>query len=87
MGEGLVIDDVAGLHAGIDHVTGNFSLQCAGYRVEGGRRAESVTLITVAGNFLEMMKKVREVGNDLEWGLSTVTAPSILFTEVAIAGE
>ena len=87
MGEGLVIDDVAGLHAGIDHVTGNFSLQCAGYRVEGGKRAESVTLITMAGNFLEMMKKVRKVGNDLEWGLSTVTAPSILFEEVAIAGE
>ena len=87
MGDGLVVDDVAGLHAGIDHVTGNFSLQCAGYLVEGGKRTKSVSLITIAGNFLDMMKKVGEVGSDLEWGLSSIAAPSILFTEVAIAGE
>ncbi len=87
MGEGLVIDDLAGLHAGIDAVTGNFSLQCAGYLVENGRRSRSISLITIADNFLDLMKKVREVGRDLEWGLSGVVAPSILFSECAIGGE
>ena len=87
MGEGLVIEDLAGLHAGIDHVTGNFSLQCAGYLVKGGKKVKSVSLITIAGNFLDMMKNMKEVGSDLEWGLSEVTAPSILFAEVAISGD
>ena len=87
MGEGLVIDDLAGLHAGIDAVTGNFSLQCAGYLVENGKRSRSISLITIADNFLELMKKVKTIGSDLEWGLSGVVAPSILFTECAIGGE
>ncbi len=87
MGEGLVIDDIAGLHAGIDAVTGNFSLQCAGYLVENGKRSRSISLITIADNFLDLMKKVRNVGSDLEWGLSNTMAPSVLFTECSIGGE
>jgi hypothetical protein len=33
------------------------------------------------------MKKVKTIGSDLEWGLSGVVAPSILFAECAIGGE
>ena len=87
MGEGLVITDLAGLHAGIDAVTANFSLQCSGYLVKGGKRDRSVSLITVAANFLELMKKVEAVGSDIEWSVSADASPSIYFTEVAIAGE
>lgn len=51
MQEGLVITELAGLHAGIDFVTTNFSLQCSGYYVKNGKCDHSVSLITVAGNF------------------------------------
>lgn len=87
MGEGLVITDFQGLHAGIDFVTTNFSLQCSGYYVKEGKRLQSVSLITAAGNFLDLMKKVREVGNDLEWKYHSVVSPSILFEGIAVSGE
>ena len=58
MKDGLVITDLAGLHAGLNHVTTDFSLQCSGYLVKDGKRDRSVALITAAGNFLDLMKKV-----------------------------
>ena len=87
MNEGLVIEGFQGLHAGINLASTNFSLQCSGYCVKDGKRDRSVTLITAAANFLELMKNVREVGNDLEWKTDTIACPSILFNGIAISGE
>lgn len=87
MKDGFVITDLAGLHAGIDFVTTNFSLQCSGYWVKDGKRDQSVTLVTVAANFLDLMKKVTDVGSDLDWKYRSVVAPSIAFSECAISGE
>ena len=87
MGDGLVITELMGMHAGIDYVTSNFSLQCAGYWVKDGKRDHSVSLITMAANFLELMKSVEEVGNDIEWGFGNVASPSVRFTSCAISGE
>ena len=87
MGDGLVITRLAGLHAGLNHVTTDFSLQCSGYLVKNGKRDRCVTLVTVAGNFLDLMKKVTAVGSDLDWEYRSVACPSILFESCAIAGE
>ena len=87
MGDGLVITSFQGLHAGIDTVTTDFSLQSSGYLVKDGKRDRSVTLITCAGNFLDLMKHVTAVGNDLEWKFRTIACPSILFESIAVSGE
>lgn len=87
MGNGVVITDLAGMHAGVDFITTNFSLQAKGYLVENGKKVRALTLITVAGNFLDMMKNVEAVGSDLEWKAHTVAAPSILFKSAAIGGS
>ncbi len=84
---GLIIDEINGLHAGLNPITTDFSLQAAGYYVENGKIVKPVNLITVAGNFLEMMKEVEVVGSDLEDALSSASAPSILFTSLSISGE
>ncbi len=87
MGDGLVITDLIGLHAGIDFVTTNFSLQCAGYAVKNGKKDHAISLITVAGNYLDLMKQVVDVGSDLEWEYHSIVAPSIRFDAMAISGE
>lgn len=87
MNEGLVITELAGLHAGIDFVTTNFSLQCSGYYVKDGKRDHSVSLITVAANFLELLNDVVEVGSDLDWQYKQIVTPSIRFNKCAISGE
>ena len=87
MGDGLVITGLMGMHAGIDFVTSYFSLQCSGYWVKDGKRDHSVSLITMAANFLEFMKSVEEVGSDIEWSYENIACPSIRFTSCAISGE
>lgn len=87
MDNGVVITELAGMHAGIDFITTNFSLQAKGYLVENGQKVRPLTLITIAGNFLDLMKKVMAVGDDLVWETRTIACPSILFSEAAIGGN
>lgn len=87
MQDGIVITDLAGMHAGIDFVTTNFSLQARGYLVKNGKKDRPVTLITVAGNFLDLMNHVQAVGSDLDWSYRSVAAPSVLFDGIAVSGK
>lgn len=87
MKEGLVITNLQGLHAGLDFVTTNFSLPCSGYWIKEGHKDHAVSLITVAGNYLELMKHVVCVGNDLDWEYHQVVTPSIRFEGCAISGQ
>ena len=67
LGDGLLITDLQGWHAGADAVSGDFSLPARGYRVENGKIAGSVNQITLAGNFFELLKSVEAVGGDLKF--------------------
>ena len=87
MKEGILITDFAGLHAGLNHVTGDFSLQSSGYLIKDGKKAGGLTLMTAAGNFLDLLSNVREVGSDLKWGIRSIVTPSILFDSVSISGK
>lgn len=87
MNNGLIIDELNGLHAGLNPITTDFSLQASGFVVENGEIIRPVNLITVASNFLEMMKYVKGISNDSYDSLSGVGSPSILFEELSISGE
>lgn len=87
MGNGVEITELAGMHAGVDPVSGNFSLQARGWLIEHGEKVRPLTLITVAGNFNDLMNHVEAVGNDLDWTYHSTVCPSILFSECAIAGS
>lgn len=87
MNHGLIIDELNGLHAGLNPISTEFSLQASGYVVENGEIIRPVNLITVAGNFLNMMKKIENLSNDTYDSLSGVSSPSILFDSLSISGE
>lgn len=87
MGEGIVINEFAGLHAGLNQVNGDFSLQSGGYAVRNGKKAEGLTLMTAAGNFIDLLASVKEVGSDLKWGVRGIVTPSILFESLSISGK
>ena len=87
MGNGLVITDVSGLHAGANPVSGDFSLLAKGYTVENGQKGRAVEQITVAGNFYTMLKNIRAFGSDLEFVGSPVGSPSVDVGEMTIAGK
>ena len=87
VGEGLVITEVSGLHAGANAISGDFSLLSKGYTIEGGKKGRAVEQITVAGNFLTLLKNIRAVGSDLEFFGSNIGSPSIDAGEMTVAGK
>lgn len=90
LGDGLLITGVSGLHAGVNTVSGEFSLLAEGRLVKGGRVQRPVERITVAGTFLGLMRGVEQVGSDLFFGLpgsGRVGSPSLLVNSLKVAGE
>jgi PmbA protein len=90
LGSGLVITEHEGLHAGVDAVSGDFSLKAAGFLVENGALVRPVSNITVAGNFVSLMKDVIALGSDLRFGMPQggyFGSPSILVSGLKVAGN
>ena len=86
MDSGLVITSLAGLHAGANPLSGDFSLMAEGYTVNHGKKDRPVERITVAGNFYELLKSIRALGSDLKFSDSAIGSPSADVGEMTIAG-
>ena len=87
--KGLVITSMAGLHSGVNPVSGDFSVSAEGYYVEGGKVVKPVEQITIAGNFYQLLKDVQTVGSDLQirtMNIAGIGAPSILVSNLSVAG-
>ena len=90
MGEGLLITGVSGVFAGAHPASGEFSLIAQGYKVSGGTLCGGVSQITIAGNFFELLRRVRGVGSDAAWmrtAAGCIRAPSLYVSALAISGE
>jgi PmbA protein len=88
-GEGVYITEVAGLHSGVNPVTGRYSVGATGRAIRGGELAEPLREFTIAGDLLSTLAAAQAVGSDARWvpfGGSVHSAP-ILVSEMAIGGS
>lgn len=89
-GSGVMITDMAGMHAGVDTISGDFSLSAKGYWFENGGIVRPVSQITLAGNFFEMLKNIVCFADDLKFGFpgrSWMGSASVLVKGLSVAGE
>lgn len=86
MKKGILIEDLAGTHAGADPISGDFSLQASGFLVENGKKVRPVALITVAGNYLDLLKDVTQVCDDIKFNFGYVGSPSLLLKSLMVSG-
>lgn len=82
---GVLLTDLLGLHTA-NPVTGDFSLGASGILIENGKLTRPVRGFAVAGNVLELFRKMTDVASDLRFFGST-GAPSARVSEVSIGGE
>lgn len=87
MKKGLIITDLAGTHSGANAISGAFSLQASGYLVEDGKVVRPVALITIAGNYLDLLRDVESVCDDLEFNYSYIGSPSLKIKKLVVAGK
>jgi len=88
-GEGVFVNDVAGLHSGVNPVTGVFSVGASGRMIRGGALAEPVREFTIAGELVAMLGAVEAAGAASRWVPfgGSVSTPPLLIAEMAISGS
>ena len=87
-GEGVLITEVAGLHSGVNPVTGRYSVGASGREIRGGELAQPLREFTIAGELLGTLAAVRAVGSESRWvpfGGSVRSAP-MLVGEMTVGG-
>ena len=89
-GSGLIITEVSGLHAGVNAISGDFSLLAEGFVISEGKRGRPVEQITISGNFYELLNKIADVGTDVinvPGARGEFFCPSVHVTDMSIAGD
>jgi PmbA protein len=87
-GDGLLVTDVAGLHSGVNPVSGTFSVGASGRLIENGEPGRPVRELTIAGDLVSMLRGIRRVGAVSRWVplAGSVRTPPLLIEEMAISG-
>ena len=90
-GDGIYVTALKGLHAGANAVTGDFSIESAGFKIVDGKLGEAVKTFTIAGNFFELLKSISSLSDTVEvaatGGFTTFGAPAVLIKEMSVAGK
>jgi PmbA protein len=86
MAKGILITELQGMHAGINTVSGDFSLAARGFFIESGKLGRPINQITAAGNLYELLRQVEEIGSDLKCK-GSVSSPSLRIKALTISGE
>ena len=86
--DGLYVTDVAGLHSGVNPVSGTFSVGASGRLIENGELAGPVRELTIASDLVSMLGAVQAVGAEARWVPfgGSVKAPPLLVGEMSVSG-
>ena len=76
--EGVFITDFAGLHSGLNTISGDFSLAGEGFYIKDGKIDKPLNQITISGNFFELLKNIKDIASDIKFSFSSVGSPSIM---------
>jgi PmbA protein len=83
--DGFYLTEAFGLHAGINNVTGDFSIPVAGFKIENGEMTYPIRGVTIGGNLFEFLKSVEKVGDDLTW-IQATCCPTFSVKNIKIGG-
>ncbi|MFN8216211.1 MAG: TldD/PmbA family protein [Solirubrobacterales bacterium] len=88
-GEGVYVTDVAGLHSGVNPVTGVFSVGASGRAIRDGALAEPLREFTIAGDLVSLLGAVTAAGSESRWVPfgGSVSTPPLLVGEMALSGS
>jgi PmbA protein len=88
-GDGVYVTDVAGLHSGVNPVSGVFSVGASGREIAGGEPAAPVREFTIAGDLVSMLRAVLAAGAEARWVPfgGSVSTPPLLIGEMTVSGS
>lgn len=85
--EGIFITDFAGLHSGLNTISGDFSLAGEGFYIKDGKIDRPLNQITISGNFFDLLKNIKDIANDIKFSFSSVGSPSIMVEGLKVVAD
>ncbi|HEX6568827.1 MAG TPA: TldD/PmbA family protein [Acidimicrobiales bacterium] len=85
--DGVLVQEVSGLHSGVNPVSGDLSTGAEGLRIRGGEVAEPLREFTVASTLQRLLHDVVAVGSDLTWLPMSAAGLTLVVGDVAVSGS
>ena len=87
--DGVYVTDVAGLHSGVNPVSGTFSVGATGRLISGGRLAAPADEFTIASDLQSMLQAIAAAASESRWVPfgGSVSTPALLIAEMAVGGS
>ncbi|MBQ7250613.1 MAG: TldD/PmbA family protein [Bacilli bacterium] len=85
--DGVYITEVMGLGTGMNSTSGDFSCQAEGFRIVNGKVAEPLTLITLSGNLLKMLKDLKGFDSNAKMTLGSISIANARIKSMNIGGK
>lgn len=83
---GLFVNSFAGLHSGVNAVSGDFSVGADGLMIRNGALAEPIREVTIASTIQRMLSDVVAVAGDFEWLPGGDGMASLVIADVSMSG-
>lgn len=84
---GVLIQDVSGLHSGVNPVSGDFSTGAEGIRIRNGGLAEPIREFTIASTLQKMLLDISEIGRDLTFLPMNAAGVTLVVDDVTVSGS
>ncbi len=82
--KGLLVTELMGF--GVNNLTGDYSRGATGFLIENGQLGHAVEEVTIAGNLLDMLADIVEVGNDAEIN-NSIQVGTVFIKKMTVAGN
>jgi len=88
VGTGLYVENAAGLHSGVNVISGEVSVGVTGRLIENGVLGRPVREVTVATDFLSFLSSVSDLAGDARWIplYGSVCTPSVAVERITVSG-
>ncbi|MDO8059256.1 TldD/PmbA family protein ['Crotalaria aegyptiaca' phytoplasma] len=84
---GIYVNSIVGCHAGIDEISGSFSLQASGFCIKNGFIKNPFNMVVVSGNFFDLLNNIQDIANDFKFQISGFGSSSVYVGLLNISGS
>ncbi len=83
---GIFVYGLAGLHSGVNPVSGDISVGVEGVMIRNGKLAEAVSECTISSTLQKMLLNISQVGDDVIDLPDGTSVPSLAITDISLSG-
>jgi PmbA protein len=84
--DGVLVQEVSGLHSGVNPISGDFSTGAQGLRISDGALAQPLREFTIASTIQRLLHDLVAIGSDLTWLPMSAAGTTLVVGDVAVSG-